>query len=187
MSIFPPGDRGFDDRHAAEVAQEVGSLDSDWVYVSVAQHHEESTVSAVLFPCDYAEVWERVVPLVSVDVVYLPSFGHLPLISHPNGLMDMDVFMMPESIAETHVPLIFSSATRVWVYNGFLACLVVYAHAVVVRQGAIEGESRLRACTHVVDKDVVTKERYGFFVGNAYDLKCAHSSQGFVRRRHRRR
>lgn len=101
--------------------------------------------------------------------------------------MDMDVFMMPESIAETHVPLIFSSATRVWVYYGFLARLVLYAHAVVVRQGAIEGESRFRASSHVVDRDVVTKERRGFFVGKTYDLKGGHSSQEFVRRRHRRR
>lgn len=57
VSIFPPGDRGFDDCHAAEVAQEVGSLDFDWVYVPVAQHNEKPTVSAVLLPCDYAEVW----------------------------------------------------------------------------------------------------------------------------------
>ena len=99
----------------------------------------------------------------------------------------MDVFMMPESIAETQIPLVFSSATRVWVYNGFLAGLVVYAHAVVVRQGAIEGISRLGARTYVVDRHVVTKERHGLFVGNTYDLKCEHSSQEFVRRRHRRR
>ena len=57
VSIFPPGERGFDDRHAVEVAQEVGPLDFDGVYVSVAQHNEESTVSAVLLPGDYAEVW----------------------------------------------------------------------------------------------------------------------------------
>ena len=90
--------------------------------------------------------------------------------------MDKDVFMMSESIAETHVPLIFAAATMVWVYNGFLASLVANADAVVVSQGAIEGESRLGARTYVEDRDVVTKERHGLFVGNAYDLKCEHSS-----------
>ena len=67
--IFPLGERGFDDRHSAEVAQEVGSLYPDGIYPSVAQHSEESSVSAVLLPGDYAEVRERVIPLVSVDVV----------------------------------------------------------------------------------------------------------------------
>lgn len=101
--------------------------------------------------------------------------------------MDMDVFVKSESIAETQIPLVFSSATRVWVYNGFLACLVVYAHAVVVRQGAIEGISRFRASSHVVDRDVVAKERHGLFVGKTYDLKGGHSSQGFGHQRRRRR
>lgn len=68
-TIFPLGDRGFDDRHAVEVAQEVGSLYPDGVYLLVAQFNEESSVSAVLLPGDCAEVWERVIPFFSVDVV----------------------------------------------------------------------------------------------------------------------
>ena len=101
--------------------------------------------------------------------------------------MDIDVFMMSESIGEIHVLLIFASAMHVWVYYGFRACLVAYTDAVVVSQGAVEGVSRVGARTHVMDKHVVTKERHGLFVGKPYDLKCGHSSQGFVRRRHRRR
>ena len=101
--------------------------------------------------------------------------------------MDMDVFMMSESLVEIHVPLIYSAATRAWVYYFFRASLVANAYAVVVSQGAIEGVSRLRACSHVVDKDVVTKERHGVFVWNPDDLKCGHSSQEFGHRRHRRR
>jgi len=186
-TIFPLGDRGFDDRHSVEEAQEVGSLDSDGVDLFVAQFNEESSVSAVLLPGDCAEVWERVVPLVSVDVVQLPSFGHGPLRSHPNGLMDKDVFMISESTVEIHVLLISASATHLWVYHGFRASLVAYADAVVVSQGAVEGVSRLRACTHVMDKHVVTKERHGLFVRKPDDLKCGHSSQGFGHRRHRRR
>ena len=185
--IFPRGERGFDDRHPVEVAQEVGSLDADGVDLSVAQFNEESSVSAVPLPGDCAEVRERVIPLVSVDVVQFPAFGHGPPSSHPDGLMDIDVFMISESIGETHVLLIFASATHVWVYYGFRACLVAYADAVVVPHGAIEGESRLRACTHVMDKHVVAKERHGLFVRKPDDLKCGHSSQGFVHRRHRRR
>ena len=57
VSIFPRGECGFDDRHAVKVAQEVGSLDLDGVYLPVAQHNEESAVSAVQLPGDYAEVW----------------------------------------------------------------------------------------------------------------------------------
>ena len=67
--IFPLGERGFDDRHPVEVAQEVGSLYPDGVDLFVAQFYEESAVSAVLLPRDCAEVRERVIPLVSVDVV----------------------------------------------------------------------------------------------------------------------
>ena len=103
-TIFPLGDRGFDDLHPAEEAQEVGSLYPDGVYLLVAQFNEESAVSAVLLPRDCAEVWERVVLLVSVDVVQFPAFGHGPPRSHPNGLMDEDVFMMSESMVEIHVP-----------------------------------------------------------------------------------
>ena len=102
--IFPLGERGFDDRHAVEEAQEVWSLDSDGVYLSVAQFNEESSVAAVLLPRDCAEVRERVIPLVSVDVVQFPAFGHRPPSSHPDGLMDEDVFMMSESMVEIHVP-----------------------------------------------------------------------------------
>lgn len=149
--IFPLGERGFDDRHPVEVAQEVGSLDSDGVYLSVAQFNEESSVSAVLLPRDRAEVLERVVPLVSVDVVQFPAFGHGPLRSHPDGLMDKDVFLISESMVEIHVPMIYAAATHGWVYYGFLASLVAYAYAVVVVHGAIEGESRLRACADIVD------------------------------------
>ena len=185
--IFPLGERGFDDRHPVEEAQEVGSLDSDGIYLLVAQFNEESSVSAVLLPGDCAEVWERVVPLVSVDVVQFPAFRHGPPRSHPDGLMDIDVFTMSESMVEIHVLLVFASAMLAWVYYGFLACLVAYADAVVVSQGAIEGESRLRARTHVIDKHVVAKERHGFFVRKPDDLKCGHSSQGFGHRRHRRR
>ena len=67
--IFPPGELGFDDRHPVEEAQEVGSLDPDGVYLFVAQFNEESSVPAVLLPGDCAEVWERVIPFVSVDMV----------------------------------------------------------------------------------------------------------------------
>ena len=185
--IFPPGERGFDDRHAVEEAQEVWSLDSDGIYLLVAQFNEESSVPAVLLPRDYAEVWERVIPLVSVDVVQFPAFGHGPPRSHPDGFMDIDVFTMSESMVEIHVLLVFASAMLAWVYYGFLACLVAYAYAVVVSQGAVEGVSRVGARTHVMDKHVVTKERHGLFVGKPYDLKCGHSSQEFVHRRHRRR
>lgn len=56
VSIFPRGECGFDDRHAVEVSQEVGSFDTGGVNLSVAQHNEESAVSAVQLPGDYAEV-----------------------------------------------------------------------------------------------------------------------------------
>ena len=56
-SIFPRGECGFDDRHAVEVAQEVSTFDTDGVNLPVAQHNEESTVSAVPLSGDYAEVW----------------------------------------------------------------------------------------------------------------------------------
>ena len=187
VPVFPLSERGFDDRHAAEVAQEVGSPDSDGVDPSVAQHSEESSVAAVLLMRDYAEVWERVIPFVSVDVVQLPSFGHGSPRSHPDGLMDIDVFMMSESVVKTHVLLVFAATTQEWVYYGFLACLVADADAVVVKYGAIEGVSRHGARTHVIDKDVVAMERHGVFVGKTYDLKCGHSSQEFGHRRHRRR
>ena len=92
-------------------------------------------------------------------MVEFPSHGHLPLRSHPYGLMDEDVFMMSESMVEIQVLFFVSSATLDWGYNGTHAGLVADADAVVVSQRAIEGESRLRACTHVMDRDVVTKER----------------------------
>ena len=70
--------------------------------------------------------------------------------------MDKDVFMMSESMVESHVLMTSASTAHGWVYNGFLSSLVAYADTVVAKQGAIEGVSRLRACTHVTDSDVVT-------------------------------
>ena len=100
--------------------------------------------------------------------------------------MDEDVFMMSESMVEIHVPMISSAATHGWVYYGFLACLVTYAYAVVVKHGAIEGDAGLGACADIAHLDVVTKERR-LGVRLSDDFKTAHNTQEFGHRRHRRR
>ena len=56
LSIFPRGECGFDDRQAVVLAHEGGAFDTCGAYLPVAPHSEDSSVSAVQLPGDYAEV-----------------------------------------------------------------------------------------------------------------------------------
>ena len=193
-SIFPHGDRGFDDCHAVEIAQEIRPLNGNRVDAFVAQLTQESPVSDIERTGDAAQVFDTVIGCTAVDMVNRHAFGDSPPGSHPDGVCSKDAFFLSERMSKIQVMLLTSGIVQNFTIRGIACTGILHSlssvgkdfYAVCAACGGIEGDAGLGARTDIAHLDVVAKERR-LFVGNPFDLKCRHSSQGFVHRRHRRR
>lgn len=193
--IFPPGDRGFDDRHPAEEAQQIRPLNGNRVDAFVAQLTQEASVTDIERTGDAAQVFDTVIGCTAVDMVNRHAFWDSPPGSHPDGVCSKDAFFLSERMSKIQVMLLTSGIVQNFTIRGIACTGILHSlssvgkdfYAVCAACGGIEGDAGLGACADVMDKHVVAKERHGLFVRNPFDLKCGHSSQEFVHQRCRRR
>ena len=194
MSVFPRGERGFDDRHAVEEAQEIRPLNGNRVDAFVAQLTQESPVSDIERTGDAAQVFDTVIGCTAVDMVNRHAFGDSPPGSHPDGVCSKDAFFLSERMSKIQVMLLTSGIGQNFTIRGIACTGILHSlssvgkdfYAVCAACGGIEGDAGLGARTDIAHLDVVAKERR-LCVRLSDDFKTAHNTQEFVHRRHRRR
>ena len=156
----------FDLRHAGKIAQEVGLFHGGWVDAFVAELAEESSVAVIKRIGDTSQVRKPVVRRAAVDVIHRHALGDRPPRRHPDGVGDVDVLVMSESVFEFQIPVFSSGVVRDFgIRVSICSCIDLYGstvgidpHAVVVGGGTIERDARFRARAYVVHADVVVVE-----------------------------
>lgn len=176
-------ERLFDLRHACVIAQEVGLVHVGRVETIVSQLAKKTSVACVRLLVDTSQVLNPVVLLGAVDVVDGHAFGDRPAHCHPDGMRDVDMLVMSESVIELHIVLL---AHNFYCIDLDGLPVGIDPHAVVLGDGAIERDARFGACADVVDANVIV-EGGRVFVGQPCDREITHSRKGLDSRIHRLR
>ena len=140
LFILPRRKCLFDLRHPCVIAQEVALLYIRRREAFVTQLPQETAVSHVRLQIYTSQVLNPVVRRAAVDVIHRPAFGDRPTCRHPDGMGDVDVLVMSESVFEFQIPVFSSGVVRDFgIRVSICSCIDLYGstvgidpHAVVV-------------------------------------------------------